>query len=96
VTQAARHGVRGRASLKVADGNHLVLRPDSDGEGAGAAAQNRVVAIIEQLKGWNQAALTDPDVAGGEQLGWQLAGQLGARTVPRHKKQKHARFWQIF
>ncbi len=41
-----RRGVRGRASLKAADGNHLVPRPDSDGEGAGAMAQNRVGAVV--------------------------------------------------
>ncbi len=82
-TRAARRGIRGCTSLEAADGNHLVLRPDSDGEGAGAAAQNRVGAVVEWLKGWNQAAPTDPDKGGGEQLGWQLAGQVSARIVPR-------------
>ncbi len=86
MTRAARCGIRGRAGLKAADGNHLVPRPDSDGEGAGATAQNRVGAIVERLKGWNQAAPTDPDEGGGEQLGWQLAGQLGARIVPRQRR----------
>ncbi len=85
-TQAARCGVRGRASLKAADGNHLVTRPDSDGEGAGAAAQDRVGAIVEWLKGWNQAAPTDPDKGGGEQLGGQLVGQVAARIVPRQRR----------
>jgi hypothetical protein len=85
-TRAARRGVRSRASLEAADGNHLVPRPDSDGEGAGAAAQNRLGAIVEQMKGWNQAAPTDPDEGGGEQLGWQLAGQIGARIVPRQRR----------
>jgi hypothetical protein len=28
----------------------------------------------------------DPDEGGGEQLGWQLAGQLGARIVPTVEK----------
>jgi hypothetical protein len=27
----------------------------------------------------------DPDEGGREQLGWQLAGQLGSRIVPRKK-----------
>jgi hypothetical protein len=49
-----------RAGLKAADGNHLVPRPDSD-DGVGAAAQNRIEAIVERLKGWSDAALTDPD-----------------------------------
>ncbi len=65
-TQAARRGVRGRASLEAADGNHLVPRPDSDGKGAETAAQDRVGAVVERLKGWNQAAPTDPDEGGGE------------------------------
>jgi hypothetical protein len=80
VTRAARRGVRGRASIKAADGNHLIPRPSSNGEGAGAAAQNRVGAVVERLKGWNQAAPMNPDEGVGEQLGWQLAGQLGARN----------------
>ncbi len=88
-TRAARPGVRGRASLEAADGKHLVLRPDSDGEGAGAAAQNRVGAVVERLKGWNQAAPTDPDEGGGEQLGWPLAGQVGARIVPKQKRSRN-------
>jgi hypothetical protein len=82
-TRSARRGVRSRASLEAADGDHLVPRPDSDGEGAGAAAQDCVGAIIERLKGWNQAAPTDPDEGGGEQLGWQLSGQISARIVRR-------------
>ncbi len=57
-------------SLKAADSYHLIPRPDSDGDGAGAAAQNCVGAVIEWLKGWNQAALTDSHKRGGEQLGW--------------------------
>ncbi len=87
-TQAARRGIHGRASLMAADGNHLVPRPNSDGEGAGAAAQNRVGAVVERLKGWNQDAPTDPDEGGGEQLGWQLTGQLSARIVPRQRRSR--------
>jgi hypothetical protein len=48
-------------------------------------AQDRVGALIEQLKGWNQATPTDTDKGGREQLGWQLAGQVGARIVPRQE-----------
>ncbi len=60
-------------AARLPDSNHLIPRPDSDGEGAGAAApQNHVGAVVERLKGWNQAAPTDPDEGGGEQLGWQL------------------------
>jgi hypothetical protein len=96
-TRAARRGFRGRASLEAADGNHLVPRPNSDGEAAGAAAQNRVGAVVERLKGWNQAAPTDPDEGGGEQLGWQLAGQIGARIVPRQRRSRNMQgFGKIF
>jgi hypothetical protein len=41
MTQAAMRGVRGRASLEVADGDDLVPGPDSDGEGAGARGAGR-------------------------------------------------------
>jgi hypothetical protein len=87
--QAARHGVRCRAGLKAADSNHLVQRFDSDGEGAGAAAQDRVGAVVERLKGWNHAAPTDPDEGDGEQLGWQLAGQVGAKIVQRQRRSRN-------
>jgi hypothetical protein len=61
----------------VADGSYLILRPDSDGEGAGAAAQDRVGAVVERLKGWNQAAPTNPD-EGAEST---LAGSSLVRSV---------------
>jgi hypothetical protein len=82
--RAARHGVCGPASLEAAHGDHLVPRPDSDGEGAGAAVQDHVGVIVELLKGWNQAAPMDQDEGGGEQLGWQLDGQVGAKIVSVH------------
>ncbi len=66
MTRAARRGVRGHASLEAADGNHLVPRPDSDGDGAGTTAHDRIGAVIERLKGWNKAAPTDPDEGGRE------------------------------
>jgi hypothetical protein len=69
----------------VADGNDLVPGPHSNSEGAGSAAQNSIDAIVEWLKGWNDAYRTDPDKGSGEKLGWQLAGQLGARIVPRQR-----------
>jgi hypothetical protein len=31
----------------------------------------------------------DPDEGGGEQLDWQLAGQLGARIVPRQRRSRN-------
>ncbi len=95
--QAARRGVRCCASLKAADGDHLVSRPYLDGEGAKAEAQNRVGAIVEQLKGWDDAAPTNPDKGDGEQLGWQLTGQVGARIVPKQRRSRNMqRFWKHF
>ncbi len=64
-TQADRRGVRGRAGLEAADGDDLVPGPDSDGEGAGPTAQDGVGAVVERLKGWDDAAPTDPDEGGG-------------------------------
>jgi hypothetical protein len=89
MTRAARRGVRGHASLKVADGDHLITRPDSDGEGARASAQDRVGAVVERMKEWNQAAPTDPDKRAesslaGSSLGRSLLelclGKEGAET----------------
>jgi hypothetical protein len=65
---AARCGVCGRASLDAADGDNLAPEPDSDGEEAGPVAQDSVGAVIEQLKGWDEAAPTDPDEGGGEEV----------------------------
>jgi hypothetical protein len=48
--------------------------------------QDRIGAIVEQLKGWNQAPPTNPDEGGEEQLSRQLAGQVGARIVPRQRR----------
>jgi hypothetical protein len=46
-TRAARRGVHSRASLKAADGNYLILRPNSDGEGVGATVQDRVGSVVD-------------------------------------------------
>jgi hypothetical protein len=86
VTRGARLGVCSHIGLDAADGDNLVPGPDWDGEGAGSALQNGVEAIVECLEQWNDAATTDPYEGGGEELGWQLAGQLGARIVPRQGK----------
>ncbi len=44
--------------------------------------QDHIGAIVERLKGWDDAAPTDPDEEGGEEVAWQLIRQLGARIVP--------------
>jgi hypothetical protein len=39
----------------------------------------------------------DPDEGDGEKLGWQLAGQLGARIVPKQGKSRNIQsFRKIF
>ncbi len=85
-TQAVRLGVRSLAGFEAADVNDLILGLDSDGEGAGSAVQNGIGAAIEQLEWWNDAATTVLDEEGREELGWQLAGQLRARIVPKQGK----------
>jgi hypothetical protein len=69
-TRAARRGVCGRASFEAAESNDLVPGPNSDSEGAGPAAQDSVGAVVERLKGWDDAAPTDPDKGGGEEVAW--------------------------
>jgi hypothetical protein len=66
--RAARRGVCGPASLEAAEGDDLVLGPDSDGEVAGPVLQDGVGVIVERLKGWNDAAPMDPDEGGGEEV----------------------------
>ncbi len=59
--------------------------------------QNHIGAAIERLKGWNDATPTDPDEGDREQLGWQLAGQVGARIVPRQRRSQNMQgFGKIF
>jgi hypothetical protein len=89
VTQAVRPDFRSHAGLEAADGDELVPGPDSDGEGAGSAAQNGVGAVVEQLERWNDAATMNPDEGGGEELCWQLAGELCARIVPSQGKSRN-------
>jgi hypothetical protein len=89
VMRAARRGVRSRASLEAADSDDLVPETDSDGEGAGSVAQDGVGAVVERLKGWDDAAPTDPDEGGREEVTWQLVQQLGARIVPRQRNSRN-------
>jgi hypothetical protein len=88
-TRAARRGVCGCAGFEVADGDDLVPGPDSDGEGAGPAALDSVWAVVEQLNRWDDAAPTDTDEGGGEEVAWQLIRQLGARIVPGQRNSRN-------
>jgi hypothetical protein len=40
--------------------------------------------------------MTDPDEGDGEELSWQLAGQLGARIVPRQRDSKNIQVLEKF
>jgi hypothetical protein len=87
---AARLSVCCRAGLEAADGDDLIPWPDSNGEGAGATAQNSKGAIVERLERWDHATTVDPDKGGGEELCLQLAGKLGARNPRKGKAFGHA------
>jgi hypothetical protein len=76
--RTVRLGVRCRTGLEVADGDDLVQGPNMYGEGAGSPAENSEGAVVEGLERRDGAVALDPDEAGGEELGWQFAGQLGA------------------
>ncbi len=58
--------------------------------------QNCIGAVIERLKGWDHVAPMDPGDGGGEQLGWQLAGQVGARIAPRQRRSRNMQIWNKF
>ncbi len=88
-TQAARLGIRSCTGLEAADGDDLILGANSDGEGAVSAVQNGVEAVVERLERWDNASKTDPDKGSREELGWQLAGQLDARIVPRQGRSQN-------
>jgi hypothetical protein len=64
---AARRGVRGSAGLQAADGDNLLPGPDLQREGAAAAADDGVGAVVQQPE--------QPDQLGREELGRQVAGQ---------------------
>jgi hypothetical protein len=65
-TRSARLSVCSHAGLEAADGDDLVPGPDSDGEGAGSAAQNGLGAIVELLERWDDTAMTVSDEGGAE------------------------------
>jgi hypothetical protein len=58
--------------------------------------QNGVGAIVERLEKGNDAATMDPDGGGEEEFCWKLAGQLGARIVPRQGKSRNIQVFEKF
>ncbi len=67
--RAAEHGIRGGAGLQATDGDDLLSGPDLECEGAGAAADNGVGAVVQRMQRRHGAAAADPDQGGGEELG---------------------------
>ncbi len=52
-------------------------------------AEDGVGAVVERLKGWDDAAPMDPDEGGGEEVAWQLVRQLDARIVPGQRDSRN-------
>ncbi len=61
-------GIHVDAGLELADEDDLIPGPDWDGEGAGAAAQEGVGAIIGPLQGQDHVRVTTVDGQSGRQL----------------------------
>jgi hypothetical protein len=87
-SRTARHGVH--AGLEAADGDDLVLRPNSDGEGAGFSLQDGLGAIAGAVERQDNATAAQPDEGGAQQLclaAWPAAGNWNCAWAK--KKQKH-------
>ncbi len=87
-SRAARRGVRFPAGFEAADGDDLIPRPDSDGEGVGSPPQDGVGAFVGLVERWDDAAAAQPDEGGMQQLVWQLSRQLGTGVVPGQGKRR--------
>jgi hypothetical protein len=48
-----------------------------------------VGAVVQRLERCDGAAAADPDEAGGEELGRQLAGKAGAAVMPGQGKSRN-------
>jgi hypothetical protein len=64
VSRTAWFGVRVHTGFELADGDDLIPGHDSDGEGAGPAAQDDVGAVVGALQGWDDTAAAYPDNGG--------------------------------
>jgi hypothetical protein len=67
--RTAGRGIRGRTGLWAADNDDLLSGPDLKCEGAAAAVDDYVGAVVQRLEQWHGAAVADPDQAGGEEFG---------------------------
>jgi hypothetical protein len=89
--RTARLSVCGSAGLQAADGDDLLLGPDLQREGAAAAGDDSVGAVVQLPQRRHGAAAADPDQPGVEELGRQLAGlgQAGTGIVPGQGKSRN-------
>jgi hypothetical protein len=85
----AGRSVRSSTRLQAAAGEDLLSGPDLECKGAAAAADDGVGAVIQQLEQQDGAVAADPDEAGREELGWQLAGKTGAAVMPGQGKSRN-------
>jgi hypothetical protein len=89
VARAAGRGVRGSAGLQAADGGDFLPGLNLQHEGAAAAVDDGVGAVVQRPERQHGAAAADPDQSGGEELGRQLAGETGAAVMPGQRKSRN-------
>ncbi len=97
--RTAERGVPGCTRLQAADGVDLLSGPDPQREGAAAAAEDGIGAAVQLLERRHGATAADPDEAGGEEVGWQLSGQVKTGSgagAPAKKKQEHLKSFGTF
>ncbi len=80
----------GRSRATWALGDDILPGPDLQREGAAAAVDDGIGAVLQRPELRHGTAATDPDQPGGEELGWQLAGQgqAGTGIVPGQRKSR--------
>jgi hypothetical protein len=86
--RAAGRDICGSAGLQAADCDDLLPGPDLQCEGAAAAADDGVGAVVQRPERWHSAAAADPNQSAGEELGRQLAGQVKTGVMPGQRKSR--------
>ncbi len=88
-TRAARHGVRCRAGLEAADGDHLVPQPNSDGEGAGGRGAGPCRGRHRVAEGVEPSCPDEPRRGGRRAVQLAARWQVSARIVPRQRRSRN-------
>jgi hypothetical protein len=83
-------GICVHAGLEPAHGDNLVSGPDSDGEGAGAAVQDSIGAVVGLLQRWDDATMVHPDEGGVQEVPGELLWQLAARVVVARQRKNRS------